>query len=108
MYPTERISLELEDGRVVQVEVEDTGRSDVSLDRRAFKDVTETLEEIIEAVASTVNKVKPTKASVKFGVDVGIESGQLTAVIIKGSSKANLEITLEWENNATKPLSKPE
>ncbi|MEO0770187.1 MAG: CU044_2847 family protein [Cyanobacteria bacterium J06649_4] len=97
IFPTERISLELEDGRIVQVEVEDTGRSNVSIERRAFKEAMENLEGVIEALTSTINKVRPTKASVKFGVDIGIESGQLTAVIMKGSSKANIEITMEWE-----------
>ena len=97
IYPTERISLELEDGRVVQVEVEDTGRSDVSIDRRTFREAMENLEGVIEALTSTVNKVRPTKASVKFGIDIGVEAGQLTAVILKGSSRANIEITMEWE-----------
>jgi hypothetical protein len=41
--------------------------------------------------------VKPKKATVKFGMELAIESGQLTAVIVKGSGKGNLEITLEWE-----------
>lgn len=31
--------------------------------------------------------------------ELAIESGQLTAVIVKGSGKANLEITLEWERS---------
>lgn len=97
IYPTERISFDLEDGRVVQVEVEDTGRSDVSIDRRTFREAMENLESVIEALTSTVNKVRPTKASVKFGVDIGVEAGQLTAVILKGSSRANIEITMEWE-----------
>lgn len=104
---TERISLELEDGHVIQVETEDMGRSDVSLDRYAFKDVTEALEGIVEAVATTVNKARPTKAAVKFGVDVGVESGKLTAVIIKGSSRANLEITMEWERSKTSAFPQP-
>jgi hypothetical protein len=30
-------------------------------------------------------------------MELAIESGQLTAIIVKGSGKANLEITLEWE-----------
>jgi hypothetical protein len=30
-------------------------------------------------------------------MELAVESGQLTAVIVKGSGKGNLEITLEWE-----------
>ena len=31
-----------------------------------------------------------------LGIEVAVESGQLTALIVKGSGKANLEITMEW------------
>ena len=31
-------------------------------------------------------------------MELALESGQLTALIAKGSSKANMEITLEWTN----------
>jgi hypothetical protein len=48
-------------------------------------------------IATPLQKVKPKKATVKFGMEMAIEAGQLTAVIVKGSGKANLEITLEWE-----------
>lgn len=98
--PTERISLELENGRIVQVDVAPTGRSNVAFDRQAFKEVTETLGGIVDEISTTIHKSMPTKATVKFGVDVGLESGQLTAAIVKGSSKANLEITLEWDRTA--------
>jgi hypothetical protein len=32
----------------------------------------------------------------EFGVEFGYESGQLTALIVKGTGKANLKITMEW------------
>jgi hypothetical protein len=48
-------------------------------------------------VAAPLKKARPKKATVKFGMEMAIEAGQLTAVIVKGSGKANLEITLEWE-----------
>jgi hypothetical protein len=31
------------------------------------------------------------------GLGVGVEAGQLTALLVKGSGKANLKITLTWE-----------
>jgi hypothetical protein len=99
--PTETISLDLTNGHIVQVEITDTGRRDVSFDRKAFKDVTDALAGIVDEIAGVIHKTLPTKATVKFGVDVGIESGQLTAMIVKGSSKANLEITLEWDRSSS-------
>ena len=101
--PTERISLSLENGSVVQVDVAPQGLEDVALDRAAFKEVTDTLEGIVEAISGTIHKAMPTKASVKFGLDIGVESGKLTAVMVKGSGKANLEINLEWDRTAKIP-----
>ncbi|NET35237.1 MAG: hypothetical protein F6K19_24950 [Cyanothece sp. SIO1E1] len=93
---TEEIPVELPNGSVIRVEVAHTGREDVAFDVRPFKEVTDALEGIVGAIATTIHKAQPKKASVKFGLDVAIDSGSLTATIVKGSSKANLEITLEW------------
>jgi hypothetical protein len=51
-------------------------------------------------IAIPIQKVKPKKATVKFGMELAIESGQLTAAIVKGSGKTNLEITLEPESQS--------
>lgn len=47
-------------------------------------------------LSGVLQEVKPDKATIKFGLEIAIESGQITTLIVKGSSKANLEITLEW------------
>lgn len=95
---TERVPVELPNGAIIQVEITQTGREDVALDIKPFKQVTDALEGITEALAATLQKSKPGKATVKFGLEIGIESGQLTAAIVKGATKANLEISLEWTN----------
>lgn len=38
-----------------------------------------------------LDEAKPKSPSIKFGVELGYESGQLTALIVKGTGKANLE-----------------
>ncbi|WP_264308818.1 CU044_2847 family protein [Nodosilinea nodulosa] len=53
----------------------------------------------MQMIATPIQNARPKKATVKFGMELAIESGQLTAVIVKGSGKANLEITLEWERS---------
>lgn len=93
---TEKIPVQLDNGAIIKVEVAGTGREDVAIDIRPFKEVTDALEGIVDAITGTLQKVNPNKASVKFGLELAIESGNLTAVIVKGSGKANLEITLEW------------
>jgi Trypsin-co-occurring domain 1 len=62
----------------------------------SFEDVTKTITAISSGLAKTLSTVKPTKATVEFGVEFQHEPGKLLAVIVQGSSKINLKITLEW------------
>lgn len=96
---TETIQAKLEDGTLVQVQVAATGgRRDVAGGAIPdLKNVGKAIEGIVEAVASPIHKAMPSKATVKFGVDVAVEPGQLTALLVKGGGNATLEITLEWE-----------
>jgi len=88
------VPVQLPNGAVVKVEVASTGREDVV---KQFQPVADAIEGVVQMIATPIQKVKPKKATVKFGMELAIESGQLTAVIVKGSGKGNLEITLEWE-----------
>lgn len=94
------VPVQLPNGAIVQFEVTQTGREDVSFDPKQFQPVADAIEGVVQMIAEPLNRVKPKKASVKFGMELAIESGQLTAVIVKGAGKANLEITLEWERSA--------
>lgn len=94
---TERVPVQLPNGVVAKIEVTQTGREDVGFDVKQFQPVADAIEGIVQMIAAPIQKVKPRKATVKFGLELAIESGQLTAVIVKGSGKANLEISLEWE-----------
>ncbi|CAN1211732.1 Trypsin-co-occurring domain-containing protein [Tumidithrix helvetica PCC 7403] len=95
---TEILPVQLEGGSIIRVEVAKTGREDVSFDLKPFKQVTDALEGIVQAVAIPIQRAKPQKATVKFGIEIAVESGQLTAILVKGTGKANLEITLEWQS----------
>ena len=90
------VPVQLSNGAIVKVEVASTGREDVGFDVKQFQPVADAIEGVGKMIAAPIQKVKPKKATVKFGMELAIESGQLTAVIVKGSGKANLEITLEW------------
>lgn len=91
------VPVQLPNGAVVKVEVASTGREDVGFEVKQFQPVADALEGVVQMIAAPIQKVKPKKATVKFGMELAIESGELTAVIVKGSGKGNLEITLEWE-----------
>jgi hypothetical protein len=55
------------------------------------------IEVIPRGIGETLERAKPKKATVELGVEFGIEEGKLVALIARGSGKANLKITLEWE-----------
>ena len=94
---SETVPVQLPNGAIAKFEVTTTGREDVGFDAKAFQPVADAIEGVVQMIAAPIQKVKPKKATIKFGMELAIESGQLTAVIVKGSGKANLEITLEWE-----------
>jgi hypothetical protein len=94
---SETVPVQLPNGAIVKVEVTNTGQEDVGFDTKQFQPVADAIEGVVQMIAAPIQKVRPKKATVKFGMELAIEAGQLTAVIVKGSGKANLEITLEWE-----------
>ena len=100
MNQTKIIAVELFDGTTVKVEVTPIGEQQVTFQSRPFKEIASAIKSIAQEVSTTLHgihqDVKPDKISVKVGIEIAIESGQLTALIAKGSSKANLEISMEW------------
>jgi hypothetical protein len=96
---TTSVPVKLANGTTIKFQVTqpETGRRDVAdIDALSFNQVTKALQEIVGNLKETLDRVKPDKASVKFGVEMAVEAGNLTALIVKGSGKGNLEITLEW------------
>ncbi|KAM3090798.1 CU044_2847 family protein [Phormidesmis sp. 146-35] len=83
-------------GSSIQVEVGEEIESDVGVRTQSLKEVTDAIEGIAGSVVESLNKFKPSKSSIEFGVEFGYESGNLTALIVKGTGKANLKITMEW------------
>lgn len=96
---SDTVPVQLPNGAIVKVEVAQVGREDVGFEMKSFKGVTDAIEGIAEAVTDSFQKVAPNKASVKFGLEIEVEQGSLVAAIVKGTGKANLEITLEWERS---------
>ena len=94
---TEIIPVQVTDNVTVMVEATSLGgEEDVASQLLSFSAVTDAIEAISGAIASTLTKVKPDKATVELGLEIGVESGKLTTLLVKGSGKSNLKITLEW------------
>jgi hypothetical protein len=81
----------------IAIEATVAGQQKVALPSEfSFDVIGKTLESLAQELGATFERVKPTKAAVKFGLEVAVEAGKLTALLVKGSGKANLEISLEW------------
>jgi hypothetical protein len=94
---TQLVKVRVADDRVVSVEtVILGGEQEIAGRIPSFDGVTDAVEGIAKALAGTLSRVSPSKAAVEFGLDVGLESGQLTALLVKGSGNASVKITLEW------------
>ena len=92
---TRIIPVQVNDDITVMVEAKDLGgEQDVST--LSFQQVTDTIEAVTQAIATSIDKVKPDKATVEIGFDITVKSGKLTTLIVEGSGKANLKLTLEW------------
>jgi Trypsin-co-occurring domain 1 len=85
--------------KVIQVEVTGLGgEEDIAAARfPSFDGVTDAIEEVSKAILESMRRVAPRKATVEFGLEVGVEAGQLTALLVKGSGTASIKVTLEWE-----------
>ena len=93
--PIRIIPVKVNNDITVMVEAKDLGgEQDVST--LSFQQVTDTIEAVTEAIATSINKVKPDKATVEIGFDITVKSGKLTTLIVEGSGKANLKLTLQW------------
>lgn len=94
---TEIIKVQLTNGAPLHVEVTALGgEEEVAFTLPSFQAVTDAIEGIADAVVTTLQKVKPKKASVEFGLEAALEAGQLTALLVKGTGSSNLKVTLEW------------
>jgi Trypsin-co-occurring domain 1 len=99
---TEIVKAELANGTIVNIQATALGgEEEVGFALPSFKEVTDAIEGIAESLVATLQKVKPKKASVEFGLEIALESGQLTALLVKGSGTSNLKITLEWGEAAS-------
>jgi hypothetical protein len=99
---TEIIKAELANGSILYIQATTLGgEEEVSFTVPSFKEVTTAIEGIAESIAATLQKVKPSKASVQFGIEIALEAGQLSALLVKGSGTSNLNITLEWNESSS-------
>lgn len=99
---TEIVPVQLANGTTMKVQATALGGDEDVLDLQKvfpFKEVTDTIEGIADAMIASLRKIKPSKASVEFGIELGLESGALTTLLVKGTGSSNIKIVLEWSNS---------
>ena len=91
------LPVQLPSGTTIQVEaINLLSEQDISSQILAFDGITSVIEEISANITEALSKARPTKANVEFGLQVAVEAGKLTALLVKGSGTATLKISLEW------------
>lgn len=94
---SEPIKVRLENGATVYIQHDAVpGEEDVALQVPSFSEVGKTIEGIAESLLTAIKKVRPTGTTVEFGLEIGVESGKLTTMLVKGTSSATLKVTLAW------------
>ena len=104
---TDILPIQFEDGETFLAQVTMLGGEEnvaVFAGGLSLENVTKNIEKISAALAKTVKKVKPDKATIEFGVEIATQEGQLTALLVQGSATANLTISLEWEKEPEKNI----
>jgi NTP-dependent ternary system trypsin peptidase co-occuring protein len=92
------VKAELPDGTIVWVEgTLSDPEADVSIGKIfSFQGVVDSVRSVADAINTALKEAKPDRASVEFGVDMSVDSGALTGLIVKGTGGATLTIRLEW------------
>jgi len=94
----ELVPAQLPDGGTVSVRAVNLGgATDVSaLDQLSLQDVADSIQQIAATIGSALQKAAPKRASVTFGIEVAVQAGKLTSLLVQGSGTATLNVTLEW------------
>src|SRR6266568_2077078 len=100
--PKQTIPLELANGAKVWIEVQmpseeveesyDDEERDVAFRLFKFADVARVVEGISQELTSALKAARPNKASFEFGLEVGLESGELVSMIVDASGKVDLKV----------------
>jgi Trypsin-co-occurring domain 1 len=98
---SEVVSVRLPNGVVVGVEVAEGGAGNVSaLDQLDFRQVEGVIEGLAQVVTGALRKSRPHRATAELGLNLQVESGKLTGILVKAGGSASLKISLTWERSS--------
>ena len=108
MQSTRLVPVMLPNRALVKIEARVSGERDIGASERFSEPLSlDIMRDAIEGVAQLVDKaldkIKPHKVVVEFGVELSYEAGKLTSLIVEGSSKGSLKIAIEWTPGSATP-----
>ena len=89
----------LPNGAAIRVEARVPAERDVSILDPEYVPVSvlrDAIGGLAELVDDAIQKVRPSKVTVEFSIELSYEAGKLTALLVNGSSKGILKLALEW------------
>lgn len=78
-------------------EVDGGGATKTAAGEYDINTVVEALKGMSDAIGDAFASAAPTKTTVKVGIELSVNAGKLTALLVGGGAKAALDVTLEWE-----------
>ena len=67
-------------------------------DHLTFDGVRDTVAAIATELTEAWQRVKPTEASVEFGLKFTAKSGKLTGLVVEGGGEASMTVRLSWKS----------
>ena len=99
---TKPITVKLDDKTIIQFETTlQRGEKDISDEKiiMEYEKFSMSIEKIASKTLEPLKKLNAKKVTLKMGLSLGLESGAITAMLVKGTGNANMEVTIEWEND---------
>jgi hypothetical protein len=79
----------------------DSGPQTVGLSEAlSFQGVRDTIAAIAAELAEAWKEVKPSEATVEFGLSLTAKTGKLTGLVVQGDGSASLKVKLTWQDSA--------
>ena len=93
-----RPRIKLSNGQEVAIEVKTAEEREVSSSQwsSSLADVLPAIAGLSADLASALERAKPDKATLEFGLKLEFETSKLLAVLCSTSANADLKIKLEW------------
>jgi hypothetical protein len=83
---------------LVRIQLSDgPSRREVSTEHFRMSEFVAKATTIAKQFQSMLAAVRPQEGTIEFGLEATFEAGQLTALIAKGGSTANIKVTLTWK-----------